>query len=374
MFLSINTRAATIESTFNIPGWSGAKTTTIENRVIELINQAVPGSSIHFSMYDFDRTPIALALLRANARGVKVNAVFDGALKGELKKQNSAMNILFNGSSSLGLSKLNCTNNQCLKFCKTMIFGNSCRGLQNNHNKFILLSGLNDGRKNVVAMSSANWTDGQLNLHNDMITVFDDVKLYNELLKYWEALRDQNGSFPLMIEGDSLAVFTFPNKGYDPVLELLNKTSCQLPNSKIRILQSRFTDHRSAVAARLVELAKQGCDVKVLVRDEPDMSSPGKRISSILGSLMNVLKFHTKGAPDRLGSVHSKIVLIDASIGNSTVRIPLVLAGSHNLNGTSLTQNDELLARIVNQSIFNQYMNFWNQTYSSALAQSMLVR
>jgi phosphatidylserine/phosphatidylglycerophosphate/cardiolipin synthase-like enzyme len=365
--------AQPISAVFNTPAFDGDRTTTLEDKVIEIINLAKPGSNIHIGMYDFDRVPLSIALLQANARGVNVRIVFDHDVKKLAKKDGSAANILFKGYEPLQLPKLSCTTSECIKFCQVLITSKgSCRGIINNHNKFIIFSELNNGIKNVVAVSSANWTAGQLNNYNDLVIFNDDAKLYANTLNYWNGLRSSKVKVPLILEGDLAQIYTFPNHKFDPVLDLLNRVTCQIPGSKVRVLQSRFTNSRSKIAQRLVQLAHDGCDVSVITRNEPDMDSPGTKIRKILGGLMGVLKYRLPNG-DGLSSIHSKLVLIDASVDNSTAKEKIVLAGSHNLNGSSLTRNDELLAQIEDTEIYAKYFNFWNRVHSDAVAADMFL-
>lgn len=47
---------------FNTPGFHDQATTTVEDKLVELIEQAVPGSQIRVSQYHIDRPETAVAL------------------------------------------------------------------------------------------------------------------------------------------------------------------------------------------------------------------------------------------------------------------------------------------------------------------------
>lgn len=205
-----NASAHNFEATFNTPGFEGDRTTTIFDKLISLVDKAKPGSSIHISLYDFDQTPIALALLNANARGVKIFASFDGELKKLSREKDSAVYLLLNGSKERNLPKLSCTSKECIKFCSSWVFITSCRGTKNNHNKFMIFSELNDGRKNVVTVSSSNWTAGQTDNHNDLLVIANDSKLYSEALNYWKGTMSNKVSVPLIFHGATASIYTFP--------------------------------------------------------------------------------------------------------------------------------------------------------------------
>lgn len=342
-------------ATFNTPGFKDRKTTTIQDRLIELLNHAPAKSVVRVNMYDFDWMPLARAFIDASKRGVNIRFVFDGELKKLAKKDGSAVNTL--------TKELVCAEKPCFTYCSAVLgIKGSCRGIANNHNKLLLMSELNDGTKYVSVLSSSNWTDGQLNNANDLLEINNDKKLYDGLMDYWKATQKEKSKSPLVVVGEKALVYTFPNNSYDPVLELLKHVSCRLPDSKIRVAQSRFTNSRQKIAQRLKDLSNQGCDVKVIVRDEPDMNSPGDHVEPILGDLLINLPFHDEKGNDVVkNSIHPKIVLIDAAFDESNVKTQVVLAGSHNLNSTSLKYNDELLAQITDKTVYANYLAFWNK-------------
>lgn len=366
LLISTYSHAGSIEPIFNTPGFKGLKATAVEDRVVELISLATPGSSIHLSMYNFDRMPVARELLRASARGVGVNVVFDGALKSSKKTSGTPVYALLNGAESL--APLKCQTPPCITFCGGALnINSSCRGSVNNHNKFILFSNLSDGRTSVVAVSSANWTESQLLQANDLLVVAGDEALYRGTISYWNALKDSNLPVPQFIQGQIAGLYVFPNKSSDPVLDNLNQVNCQLPGSKIRVLQSRLTDDRIAIAQRLMELSARGCDVKVVARHEPSMNSPGPKMIATLKDKLIILPYEGSRPEDKsINSNHAKVVIINASMNGTSTKVPMVMTGSHNLNKNSLRNNDELMYRIIDQELFEAYDGFWERVVSDA--------
>lgn len=358
--VSIASFGSDFTTTFNTPGFTGVKTTTVEDRLISLIAQASPNSKILVSMYDFDRMPLAKAFIEASKRGVSIRFVFDGSIKKLARQDGSAVNTLTH--------EMICKEEPCFKYCKSLLgIKNSCRGKINNHNKFVLFSKLDNGGEYVSVLSSANWTEGQLNNANDLLEINNDKKLFDGLTHYWNAILKEKSATPLVVNGDKALVYTFPNTKFDPVLELLNRVSCRIPGSTVRIAQSRFTNSRIEIANRLKELTAKGCDVKVIVREEPDMKSPGTKITDTLGDLMVDLPFHDTHGDDVVkNSIHPKIVLVDAAFDDAQTKTQVVLAGSHNLNSTSLDYNDELLAQVVDKTVYANYLAFWNKIISDA--------
>ncbi|MEK6556303.1 MAG: phospholipase D-like domain-containing protein, partial [Bdellovibrionota bacterium] len=255
-----------LDAAFNAPGFKGAKTTTVVDKLVLLIDQAAPEATLRMSMYEFDDMAVAMALLRASARGVDVQIVLDGRKnKSAAKKTGTAVNALDDGAQ--GLQALKCSTQNCITFCGGFL-GGACRGSRNNHNKFYSISRLSDGTENVVAVSSANLNEGQLYWYNDLFITAGDARLRVGVDQYFAGLVNTELAVPLLIQGDVFSLYTFPNKQTDPVLDELSRVTCQLPGSKIRVIQSRFTDARVAVAKKLAQLGQAGCDVQVLARHE----------------------------------------------------------------------------------------------------------
>jgi phosphatidylserine/phosphatidylglycerophosphate/cardiolipin synthase-like enzyme len=143
----------------------------------------------------------------------------------------------------------------------------------------------------------------------------------------------------------------------------------------VRIVESRFDDARVKVAQRLKELSEAGCDVKVISRIEPSMHSPGSKVKSNLGDNLIVLPYQGPTPKEQsVNAVHAKIVMIDAVMTGSPDRERIVMAGSHNLNGTSLKDNDEVVLKMSERTIFDSYLKFWNRIYDDAVAAGSISR
>jgi len=153
--------------------------------------------------------------------------------------------------------------------------------------------------------------------------------------------------------------------GSDPVLKLLKRVSCQIPGSMVRVSEASFT--RKDIAKELQRLSGEGCDVKVIARLDQRVHSPSKGVIKALGADMKILPFKGKLESEKLANtIHTKLMLIDASIDGSPERIPVVLTGSHNLDLFSLKTNDEVLMEVHDRAIFQRYLQFWNQILADA--------
>ncbi len=374
-------QALQIDTVFNTPGFTGLSTPTVENKLLEMIKSSVAGSKIRVALYVVDREPLIKELVYASQRGVDVQIVLDGGNLPRVKIAGHALEMLVNGFD--GNQGLVCQGeaDDCIKFCngpiagpikmlklkKNYPLGESCRGLVINHNKLFLFSELSNGAKNIVAQTSANMAQHQLEMYNDLLIIKNDAIFFDHFTTYWGKLKEDKTvllkkSFPnISTDENRLKAYFFPRLlGKDPVLNLLRKVNCKLPNSVIRAAQSAFT--RGGVAEQMKKLKTEGCKVEVIARIDPRQSSPGKKVREALTDSLVVLPF--KGAtPEEqsVNSIHTKIVLINASIDNSPEKIPVVLTGSHNLDLFSLRSNDETLIEVRDQQIFDQYNQFLDQ-------------
>lgn len=388
--LSVNAfAAADIETVFNTPGFHGASTSTIEDKLIEMTRMAKPGSTIRAALYGVDRKPIMQELVLASMRGVDVQVVLDGGNFSRSQEEGSAVNMLVHGfDGNEGLRCANEASEDCVKFChgplegpikllklkKNYQLGGSCRGLVINHNKLFLFSELQDGSKNVIAQTSANMQTHQLEMYNDLVIIKNDEAFFDGFMDYWNKLHTDRTvllkkSFPNIHSQDSrLTSYFFPRLvSKDPVADLLKRVDCHIPGSTIRASQAAFT--RSKVAKEMKRLKDEGCSLQVIVRIDPAQHSPARDVRETIGTDMVVLPYKGTGpGEESVNSIHTKIVLIDAAIDGSSEKIPVVLTGSHNLDLFSLRTNDETLIQIRDQDVFNSYMRFLDRILSDAQA------
>jgi phosphatidylserine/phosphatidylglycerophosphate/cardiolipin synthase-like enzyme len=374
---------AEIDNVFNSPGFRGASTYEVENKILEMTRAAMPGSSIRAALYGVNRVVVMKELVEASKRGVDVRVVLDGGNIGNINEPGHAINILVN--------EIQCKEaNDCVHFCEGPLekplkalgikkdngykLGGSCRGLVINHNKLFLFSQLNDGSHSVVAQTSANMNQGQLMMYQDLMILKNEPELFAEFSKYWSRLLLDKTvlfkkSFPTVHSKKlPVSVYFFPRfTGSDPVLELLKKVNCRLPGSEIRAAQSAFT--RAKVAKEMAKLAKEGCSVKIISRIDPAQFSPSGGVRKALGANMVILPFEGKSPEEKnVNSIHTKIVMINASIDNSPEKIPVVMTGSHNLDLFSLRTNDEVLIEVRDQATYDRYSQFLDGILNDALA------
>jgi phosphatidylserine/phosphatidylglycerophosphate/cardiolipin synthase-like enzyme len=331
--------------------------TTLEDVILGLLQLAQPGSNVHVAMFEWDRELMAQGFIDAHNRGVNVRILLDDNPDADGVPSHSDMP---NAAVSQLLSALE----DDFVFCPR----GACIGNGINHHKFVLFESLSDGTSNVVVQSSANLKATQLLQHNNMVVTRNDVPLYAGYLSVWEDMLAQHSltatlDYNRTIEGDPLGdlppirVHFSPQAVGDPLLEVLQTVSCDLPGSFVLVAMAFWKDERVAIANELATLAEAGCDVRVVLRNDNDPNNePGDLILPALqAGGVQASEYRTSSGR----SLHSKILLVDASIQGSTMRRQVVYTGSHNYTRGALENNDEALMRIEDPAMFDLFVSNW---------------
>jgi len=286
-------------------------------------------------------------LVAAVARGVDVRAVVDG---GESSRLDDAGSALARLQAALPPG--------ALTFCRSA-GGTSCLGTVINHNKFLLVSGLADGTRDVVVQSSANLTTSQTRQHNNAVVMRGDAAMFAAYLDYWNALQTdrENLDYYRTAEGDlPTKAYFFPrDSGGDTVANVLGNVECA-PGARVRVAMAHWTDGRPAVVAELERLADDGCTVEVITRE-------GNEGAAELSGDIDLWLFPDIPCPgsEAILQVHSKYLVVDAPYGTSEPRAwrRLVWTGSHNYTSNALRRNDETLLKIEDDAVFDAFDEDW---------------
>lgn len=338
------------EAVFSARPADDSRSLTVENRLVSLIDSALPGSSIRVAVFSFTRAPMSAALLRAAARGVDVRVVVDGDAPNISGSEIAALQI------GLGASRVH--------ICDSP--GTACVGSGIMHHKTFLFSALADGRRQVVVQASHNPTAAQLTMHNNALIVHGDAALFAAYRQTFDDLeRDvEIPNYYRIVDGDlGTRAYFFPRLGGgDTVVSILDNIACDSA-ARIRVAMAFFTDARLEVAQALAARANEGCDVRVVAGD--DAIPVGGSVSNALTAAgVELTRYPPRGGG---WSLHSKYLLIDARYSGSAARRGLVFTGSHNWTGPALTVNDETLLRVEDEGVFNAYLADWLHVRQSAV-------
>jgi phosphatidylserine/phosphatidylglycerophosphate/cardiolipin synthase-like enzyme len=126
-----------------------------------------------------------------------------------------------------------------------------------------------------------------------------------------------------------------------------------------------FTPGRERVRNLLAAMSLLGADVKVVLS-----SSSGS--AEELDSYFGAFGIGSRLLPNNPGVMHSKYLLIDADYELQDVvqRRRIVWTGSHNYTQSALEENDEILIRVAQPSVYGGYLGDWTRLWNLAAAAS----
>lgn len=327
------------EAVFNTPK-DGMADTAIEEKITELVNLAVPGSTVRVALYHWTRLSMTTPFVDAVARGVDVRIVLDKDNVDMNGDHNAAVKALESGLSAGSLT-----------ICRDGQATGACIGSNINHNKFFLFSELADGSKNVVAQTSQNFTTNQTHQWNNLVIVRGDAALYAGYLQYWGDLKAQklDPNYYKTFDGDTgTKAYFFPRESGDTVEGVLDNASC--PGTTLRVAMAIFTNGRKNLADKLVALKKAGCGVEAVLGE----SVAPEILSALKAGGVGVTPYESATGE----SVHSKYLLIEGTYDGAPGR-KLVWTGSHNYSDNALRDNDETLLKVDDAAIFDAFKANW---------------
>lgn len=349
----------------------------IHDQLIELLNNAAPESSVFLSVPGWDYAGLATAVKKAKDRGVKIRIIANGYERATQSKdkewffiQNNVCKVLFNQA---------CTNinthskKDFIRIWNTHSYeGLKERGFSGiNHAKFALFKKSGD-MSDIVVVSSANFRHRDRTRENSGILLQNNVRAYNYLNKLADAmwrLALPGDDIPLQPVDDrifgskrhvgcgiSLNVTPLVDKSrtkVSPFMDALEGVQCKRDDKRgsIKVAASTWPERAMAVNNRLVELKKQGCDVRVI----------GEGIKGETNDAI-FQQFKDANIPIGKSTSHNKYMIIDSMYANKKERQRVVIGGSLNLGGTAVTVPSMLEAGFTIENrpdLYADYLNNW---------------
>ncbi|WP_345042771.1 phospholipase D-like domain-containing protein [Streptomyces sannanensis] len=343
---------------FNNPKGTTDEKNAVKNHIIDAINKTQSGRLIRAAMYALTDEDYTNALIAAYNKGVNVRVVLDGKYVTTGSTADDLRNVLGTDTSK----------SSWVTVCGTGTDDLACIGTGNNalnHNKFFLFSrvgGVVGEGEDVVIQASANQTSANTQKYfNNAYTVVGNTALYTAYVGYFNDLAAQvkNSNYYKTGYADSLKYYFFPQGSGDVMADFVNNVSCTGNStvgtanghkSIIRVAASMFFN-RPAVRDALVARANEGCSVQI-VYAEADASyvSTLKRHANI--TLKQLYDLNTDGTVKY--QVHSKYLLVEGNYAGHPDTY-WTFMGSHNLDLSSLRENDEALLRIDGATAHNAY-------------------
>lgn len=387
--------APTTSAVFNDP--TKGNGSEIQDRIVQLIQDAPAGSRIRMAMFYADDPTIPNALVAAKNRGVNVQVIFDSTSK-QYTPYTTLVKALGTSTSASSWVLACPAKRGCIG---TRAFTNSAGTTTYaiNHNKFFLFSSTG-GASDVVVQSSANLHPGRDGLEgwNNALVLVGNTGIYNAYNTYFgdlEAQKVNNNYYdtgqPPVASGSAKAHF-FPRaeSGYngdptsgwpsddpseDPVETVLDHVQCSgnstvgttdgTHRTIIRVAMNIFS--RTYLAKKLWNLDEAGCDVQVAQNWNTDSASETQALNDLLahtGSKYGgpVVKYYCSADPVW---IHSKYFQVEGKYYGVPDRT-ITWTGSANLSTNSLRQSDETMLQYEDSSVFDAYRtNFSNITGSS---------
>ena len=329
---------------FNRPIGTTAEQRRIFTHVNNTIDATPAGATIRIAVFSFSEKATADALLRAKARGVNVQMVFDDH---EIYAQETRLRTAFGKDPKAS---------SFVVYCHL-----SCRGVSggNMHDKIFLFSKAGKA-ENVTMVGSNNMTSYNATKQwSDVYTIANDPAMFFTYAGVFDQLKWDKAMSTTYYRSDinTYQAQFYPYAGatqfVDPVYQALTKIGCTgatggtgvKGKTLVRVSQHAWNGTRGTYLARQVAaLAQQGCIVEVIYG-----VGTGKTVRSILTAA------GVKGNTVRHKGVltHQKVLTVNGVYDGDT-SAQVVFTGSHNWSDGAL-KRDETILRIDSPAAYAQY-------------------
>jgi phosphatidylserine/phosphatidylglycerophosphate/cardiolipin synthase-like enzyme len=339
-----------IEAQFTHPD-PGQPDSTLGDLIIELLEASPDDAVVRAAFFTFSHEPLAQAFADAMDRGVDVQMVLGNTSRYPGGGDWTAVALL---RDYLG---------DALTICREGQTVGGCMGENLHHNKFVTFSELSDGSRHVVLQSSGNPTNFQRTQYDNIVTVYNDQPLYEAFTDYWKDLQTEqlNPDYNRIEEGElDITVYFSPfSEGEDdpvyPVYEDISRIDCER-GGEVYLAMAFFTDYRAPIAQRLRRMDQEGCQIHALLRHS-DINSPGQEIMGLLNQGDVDLGYFPEEEEIQL---HSKYLVYRGVYRDEEEEKSVVWTGSHNYTFSALYRNDEVLMRIVDDTLFEEFREDWH--------------
>lgn len=344
-------------ASFNIPRADPEYEWRSEKRIYQAINHAARGSMIRFTIFSFDRKPMAEALIRAKKRGVYVQILLNN------HQVTPAMRML---RRNLGADR---SRRSFVYVCQ---YG--CRSTgENLHTKMYTFT--RTGAARYVTMTGSHNLTGNagINQYNDLYTVNDNYDLWRTFNSLFLKMKRDRPDRPLYyfrnIGRFQLQVLPYPNFSAtnDPMMNVLNKVRCAGATggtgangrTMIRVANGAWDGYRGTYLAKKIrQLYAQGCDVRLIY------GLAGKSVREVFATRTKrgYIPVHVNGYDtDYDGFIdlynHQKIITISGNWGGNSAS-EYTWTGSSNWNNAG-AKGDEVIFRIKGEGVGDRYrVNF----------------
>jgi phosphatidylserine/phosphatidylglycerophosphate/cardiolipin synthase-like enzyme len=335
----------TTGAVFNDPYGSAAEQDAIKDHIISTVHATPPGETIRAALYALTDQDYTDALVDAHQRGVGVRVVLDS----KYSERPASQNLI----AALGRDTSQASWVTVCHQAGACIAHGGVNPI--NHNKFFLFTRVGTGpvANHVVLQTSANETALNTEKYfNNAYTVVGNRRLYDAYLGYFDDLAAMVGNNAYFTTGRAgpYTYYFFPQEAGDVVVDILGDVTCTgnhrvgTPDGRSIVRVAAFALHRAGVADALIALAGAGCRVELLYAE----SNQVEKLTDVPNLDLRRLK------TDDGYLVHSKYFLIEGGHAGHREQ-KLTFTGSHNLDFSSLRENDEAMMRIDGDEAHDAY-------------------
>lgn len=359
-----------VSTVFNDPKGDRVEQLAIIRHINRSIDATPPGATIRIAQYAFDIPSSERKLLAAHKRGVSVQMLIDyhkawGAMPWQDRVTTKQTKQLI---EALGTNK---KNKSFVTMCKAACMSSRRSAM---HAKFYLFSTV--GSSHWVSMvSSANLTNTNSKLSwNNIHTIVGDTKIYVSLTQYFaDMIKDKDDpNYYRTTTSGRYKLYFYPHQEKPgtrsvALLDVLDHVACDGAakgygttdgHTLIRLAMYSWDTARLDIANQLWRLHNQGCKVQIIL-NTGRTSNPVRQ--TLLKRSMKYDKLAVYDAwLDYNGDgranlyMHHKTLMINGVwFGRPNTKV--TYTGSQNFVGNATRDNNELVLRILDDNIYDQY-------------------
>ena len=213
--------------------------------------------------------------------------------------------------------------------------------------------------------------------HGHLLVFEDDYQVYSIFRDYFYTIRSFRSMTTTAWPGpellaDKARFYFFPRETADPIVGELIQIIPQAGACTIHIAMATWTtaNSRAGIGNKLIDLSKRGCSVNLIINSDSGSAAIDEfTMRPVFDSTdhgNNPVQHNVRVIEN--DKVQSSYMLIDAYYPNfsgtlphlsTPVRRQRVFSGSHSFSGAALTKNDELMVRVSDSGIHQDFLNNW---------------
>jgi len=329
----------------------GSNSTIIMDRLVNFINAAPEGSTVHMSIFLFEYRPVVNALKNAHSRNVDLHIMADASSRSSNSGTLKELRDLGEGVEIVEIR-------------------NDASSIAINHNKFVIFSKLTTDSgevNNVIYQTSHNFVgSGMKKIQDAQILI--DREVYNAYYNYWQNMSVLGSGGMINYEyseynndQEDLEILFYPKRkngsryGEDTVIELLNSIT-EPQETTITIGMSDWSDSRVHIVDKLSELLTAGATIEVITKSgKGDVINQALRNLEQNGAYVKMFNMENNGIQKI--NVHIKVMLIEGVFQGENTTI--VMTGTQNFTNNAIWNNNEISLLFYNHNFFETYKQYF---------------